>query len=106
MIIFSIGIVWRRVGDPAVALAVGVIVGGALQLLIQVPLLVQHGMRFKFGISPSHPGIRAVARLMAPGVFGIGVAQINLYVDTVFPTAPKTPRRSIPSLYVPARVSQ
>ncbi len=91
MIIFSIGIVWRRVGDPAVALAVGVIVGGALQLLIQVPLLVQHGMRFKFGISPSHPGIRAVVRLMAPGVFGIGVAQINLYVDTVFAKAPKMP---------------
>ena len=106
MIIFSIGIVWRRVGDPAVALAVGVIVGGALQLLIQVPLLVQHGMRFKFGISPSHPGIRAVARLMAPGVFGIGVAQINLYVDTVFAKAPKMPLGSITSLYVADRVME
>src|SRR6202043_1826773 len=54
-IFFSVGIVWRHFKDPATALAVGVLIGGVLQFLIQVPLLVQKGMKFNFGISFSHP---------------------------------------------------
>jgi putative peptidoglycan lipid II flippase len=58
IILFSIGAVWRYFKDPAVSLAVGVLVGGALQFLIQVPLLVRKGMKFSFGLSFDHPGIR------------------------------------------------
>src|SRR5258707_9389957 len=74
-ILFSVAAVWKYFKSPATSLAVGVLVGGVLQFLIQVPLLVQKGMTFKFGISFSHPGIRNVARLMIPRLFGIGVAQ-------------------------------
>jgi len=98
--------VFLRGGDPALALAVGILVGGALQFLIQVPALVQHGMTFRFGISFKHPGIRSVGRLMIPGFFGIGIYQVNLFVDTIFATAPKMPQGSVTSLYVADRVME
>ena len=113
IIVFSIGAVWRHFPGaaknpltPAIALAVGVLVGGALQFLVQVPLLVRYGMRFPFGISFTHPGVRAVARLMVPGFFGIGVSQVNLFVDFIFATASKMPEGSPTSLYVADRVME
>jgi putative peptidoglycan lipid II flippase len=106
IIICSVGVVWRQFKDPAVALSVGVLVGGALQFLVQVPALVRQGMRFKFGLSFKHPGIRAVGRLMVPGFFGIGIYQVNAFVDYIFATAPKMPEGSVTALYVADRVME
>jgi putative peptidoglycan lipid II flippase len=103
---FSIGAVWRYFKDPAVAVVVGFLIGGVLQFLVQVPHLVRQGMHFDFGVSFSHPGIRAVGRLMVPGFFGIGVAQINLLVDTVFAQAPRMPGGSLAALYFSDRVME
>jgi putative peptidoglycan lipid II flippase len=105
-ILFSMAIVWRHFRDPATSLAVGVLVGGVLQFLIQVPSLVRKGMRFDFGISFSHPAIRDVARLMLPRLFGIGIGQINLLVDTRFATASRMPNGSLAALYVADRVME
>ncbi len=105
-ILFSVGVVWHYVGDPATSLAVGVLVGGVMQFLIQVPSLVQKGMNFRFGVSFSHPGIRDVARLMIPRLFGIGIGQINLLVDTRFATAGSMPEGSLAALYVADRVME
>jgi len=106
IILFSVGVVWHYFRDPAVSLAVGVLVGGALQFLVQVPMLVQKGMRFDFGISFSHPGIRAVAALMVPRFFGIGIGQINFFVDTYFANAAIMPRGSLTALYISDRVME
>jgi putative peptidoglycan lipid II flippase len=106
IITFSIAGVWRYFKDPAVSLSVGVLVGGVLQFLVQVPSLVRQGMRFSFGISFQHPGIRSVARLMLPAFFGIGVAQINFFVDFFFATAAKMPGGSVTALYVADRVME
>ena len=92
--------------DSATAIAVGVLVGGVLQFLIQVPSLVQKGMTFKFGISFAHPAIRNVARLMIPRLFGIGIGQINLFIDTKFATAALMPAGSLASLYLADRVME
>ncbi len=105
-IVFSVGIVWHYVGDPAKSLAIGVLVGGVLQFLIQVPSLVRRGMKFSFGISFSHPAIRDVARLMLPRLFGIGIGQINLLIDTRFATAARMPSGSLAALYVADRVME
>ncbi len=105
-IFFSVGIVWHYVGDPAKSLAIGVLVGGVLQFLIQVPSLVRKGMKFTFGISFSHPAIRDVARLMIPRLFGIGIGQINLLIDTRFATAARMPAGSLAALYVADRVME
>ena len=105
-IAFSIGAVWRYFKDPATSIVVGVLVGGVLQFLMQVPALVRKGMTFKFGISFSHPAIRNVARLMIPRLFGIGIGQINLLVDTRFATAANMPGGSLAALYLADRVME
>ncbi len=106
IILFSTALVWRYFQSPAVSLAVGVLVGGALQFLVLVPQLVQRGMRFDFGLSFGHSGIRTVARTMFPRFFGLGVSQINFFVDTFFVNAPKMPRGSLTALYVSDRVME
>ncbi len=75
--------------EPVYALAVGVMVGGMLQLGVQVPALLRIGMVPRIGLSLSawrrawaHPGVRRVLRQMAPAVLGVSVAQISLLVNT------------------------
>src|SRR5208282_4121729 len=87
IIAFSTAVVWRHFHSPAVSLAVGVLVGGALQFLILIPQMVRRGMRFDFGISFMHPGIRSVAGVMFPRFFGLGISQINFFVDTYIAVA-------------------
>src|ERR1700722_3510731 len=105
-IAFTFAVVRRHFKDPATAIVVGILVGGVLQFLMQVPSLVRKGMKFKFGISFSHPGIKNVARLMIPRLFGIGIGQINLFIDTRFATAIIMPAGSLAALYVADRVME
>jgi putative peptidoglycan lipid II flippase len=105
-ILFTFAVVRNYFKDAATSIAVGVLVGGVLQFLIQVPVLVQKGMKFNFGISFSHPAIQDVARLMLPRLFGIGIGQINLLVDTRFATASMMPKGSLAALYLADRVME
>ncbi|MGB2590791.1 MAG: murein biosynthesis integral membrane protein MurJ [Candidatus Acidiferrum sp.] len=105
-ILFTFEVFRKYFHDTATAIVVGILVGGVLQFLMQVPLLVQKGMKFNFGISFSHPGIRNVASLMLPRLFGIGIGQINLFIDTRFATASLMPEGSLASLYVADRVME
>ncbi len=106
IITFSVAAVWKHFREPAVSLAVGVLIGGSLQLLMQVPLLIQKGMHFNFGISFTHPGIRSVAKLMVPRFFAIGIVQVNLFVDTFFVNSSRMPPGSLTALYVADRVME
>ncbi|MGA2096825.1 MAG: murein biosynthesis integral membrane protein MurJ [Candidatus Acidiferrum sp.] len=105
-IAFTFAVFRKYFHDPATAIVVGVLVGGVLQFLVQVPLLVQKGMKFKFGVSFSHPGIRNVARLMVPRLFGIGIGQINLFIDTRFATAALMPIGSLAALNIADRTME
>lgn len=69
--------------NPVVGIAIGVVIGGVLQFVSQMPLLSKIGMQFKFGLSLHHPAIRKVGILLAPSVFGIGIVQINVLVDSL-----------------------
>jgi putative peptidoglycan lipid II flippase len=106
IIIFSISAVWHYFQSPATSLAVGVLVGGALQFLMLVPQLVRRGMRFDFGISFSHPAFRDVARVLFPRFFGLGISQINFFVDTYFANSVRMPSGSLTALYVADRVME
>jgi putative peptidoglycan lipid II flippase len=105
-IVFTFAVIRSHFKDSATAIVVGVLAGGVMQFLIQVPALVQKGMRFNFGISFSHPGIKNVAQLILPRLFGIGIGQINLFIDTRFATAAIMPIGSLAALNVADRVME
>jgi putative peptidoglycan lipid II flippase len=64
------------------ALTVGVLAGGAAQVLIQVPSLCRLGFRFRPRFDFRHPAIKKVGLLMVPALFSIGVVRINLLINT------------------------
>lgn len=106
VIVFSVGAVWSYFRHPAVALAVGVLVGGALQFLVQIPALRSKGMNFRFRVSFMHPGVRKVGRLMIPGFFGVGIYQVNMFVNLTFCTAAKMPEGSVTAMFIADRVME
>ena len=71
-----------RMEPPILALGIGVFIGGALQLLIQVPALLKIGLLDWPRIDFSHPGVRRVITLMTPALFGASVTQLNLLINT------------------------
>jgi putative peptidoglycan lipid II flippase len=75
--------------QPIYALSIGVLLGGFLQLAIQVPALSRLGLLPKVGLLPSaiktalqNPDARRVMKLMGPAVFAVSVAQISLIINT------------------------
>ena len=72
--------------EPVYALAMAVVVGGALQLWFQVPALRKIGMLPRIGMNPvaalRDPGVRRVLRQMLPATFAVSAAQISLIINT------------------------
>jgi putative peptidoglycan lipid II flippase len=74
---------------PVHALSGGVLLGGALQLGIQIPALRRLGCLPAIGLGPAawrrawnHPGVHKVLRQMAPALLGVSVAQVSLLINT------------------------
>ncbi len=114
LILFSLGAVYRpvmqmapaRFQTPAVAIACAILLGGIIQFAVQIPALARRGMQFRPEISFSDPGVQKVARLMGPAVLGVGVYQLNFFVDKIFSTSSRMPTGSVMSLYVAEHVTQ
>jgi putative peptidoglycan lipid II flippase len=70
--------------QPITGMAIGVVLGGALQLLWQVPSLRAEGFGFRFSFDWSHPGLRRIITLMGPAILGNAAVQINVMVNTNF----------------------
>lgn len=90
--------------EPVIALAVGVMIGGILQLAMQWPFLVKYGLKIKFKFNLKHPGIKQVAVLMLPAAFGAAIYQINVFVGTIL--ASLLPTGSVSYLYFADRVME
>jgi putative peptidoglycan lipid II flippase len=69
---------------PIVCMACGVVAGGALQLLWQVPGMRRAGFRFQPRWNTRHPGLRQISALMLPALLGNAAVQINVMVNTNF----------------------
>jgi len=72
--------------NPARAMAIGVLLGGTLEALIQLPYVLKKGFRFSFiGLRRSftNPGTRATLRLIGPTIIGMAAYQLNDLVSTV-----------------------
>ncbi len=68
--------------QPVFALGIGVLLGGALQLGLQVLAVWRAGLLPKPTLNFQHPAVSRILRLMGPAVFGVSVAQLNLLVST------------------------
>lgn len=69
---------------PIVGMAYGVVFGGAVQLLCQLPELARLGFVFRPAIEWSHPGLRHIFALMGPAILGNAAVQVNVFVNTSF----------------------
>ncbi|MCA1590309.1 MAG: hypothetical protein LC730_04540, partial [Acidobacteria bacterium] len=58
-------------------MAIGTLIGGAAQLMIQVPSLLKIGFRFSPRLSFSDPGVKRVMRLMGPAIIGTSAVQVK-----------------------------
>jgi len=65
-------------------MAVGTLVGGLLQLLVQVPSLWRVGFRWRPALDPGDAGLRQVLRLMGPATVGAAAVQVNVLVNSNF----------------------
>ncbi len=68
--------------EPILALGIGVLVGGALQLAVQLLAVHRLGLLPRLSWWPRHPAVGRIMRLMGPAIFGVSIAQINFLVDT------------------------
>ncbi len=66
-----------------IGMSMGTLIGGAAQLVIQIPSLFKVGFRFSLGLSFRDEGVRRVMRLMAPAIIGTSAVQVKVVVDTV-----------------------
>lgn len=74
---------------PIYAMAAGVMLGGVVQLGVQIPALHRVGMLPRIATTPAtlrtawgDPGVRRVLHLMAPALLGVGVAQVSQMINT------------------------
>ena len=88
--VLLLGPVFERAGIQKIyALAAGVVLGGVLQLAVQVPALLRIGQLPRIGLGLRalgaawrHPGMRMVLRQMAPALLGVSVAQLSILINT------------------------
>jgi len=76
-------------------MAIGVVLGGALQLLWQLPSLHSLGFRFQLAFNWSDPGLQRILRLMVPAILGNAAVQINVMVNTNFASSISDPLRGL-----------
>lgn len=86
------GVLLARWLDPGfgraglIGLAIGTLVGGLLQLVVQLPALHSVGYRMRFDFHWRDPGVAMVLRLMTPAVIAASAVQVNVMVNTSFAT--------------------
>lgn len=72
---------------PTTGMALGVLVGGMLQFLIQVPSMYRVGYRYKPLLSFTEPRVVQVLKLVGPAILGVAAVPINQFANTWFITS-------------------
>lgn len=87
---------------PITALAVGVLAGGFMQLLLQLPVLYRKGFPIRPRLVFDNPEVRRIMLLMLPAIFGVGVYYLNITVSAIL--ASLLPQGSVSYLYYAQRL--
>lgn len=101
----SLAFLLPRFGQPAiVGMAIGTLIGGVLQLAIQLPSLFAEGFRYTPHLNLKDPGLHRILKLMIPATIGLSATQINIFINTNF--AASCAEGSISWLYYSFRLVQ
>lgn len=103
-IILSVFFLCPHLNTPVLGLAIGVMIGGILQLILQLPVMARQGFNFWQKTKIWHPGLKKMSRLMPPVILGGAVYQINVLVGTLL--ASFLPEGSVAVLYFADRLVQ
>ncbi len=81
----SLAFILPEFGYPAITgMAMGTLLGGVLQLSMQVPTLRKCGFRFTPLLRINDPGLKRIITLMIPAIIGLSPTQINIFINTNF----------------------
>jgi putative peptidoglycan lipid II flippase len=69
---------------PIVGMAIGTLIGGVLQLAIQLPSLKRSGFAWRPHLNLKDEGLHRIMILMIPAVIGLSATQINIFINTNF----------------------
>ncbi len=83
-ILLSVFLFYHAFDVPVMTLALGVLAGGVVQFLFQIPFLLKRGVTFRFNFNFRNPAIRRIGLLMVPGLIGSGLYQMNTFIDMIF----------------------
>ncbi len=89
---------------PVYAIAVGVLVGGALQFIVLLPFLKKYGFLPRLRGAFTDPAIKKIFTLMGPAAFGVGIYQLNIFVTLWF--ASRLAEGSVSYLYYAGRLME
>src|SRR5207237_3629261 len=70
-----------------IALAIGTLIGGLLQLVVQFPPLQRVGFKFRPDFSWRDPGVKTILTLMGPAAIAASAVQVNVAVNSGFASA-------------------
>ena len=101
-IIVSVFLFYHAFDKPVMTLAVGVLAGGVIQFIFQIPFLMKKRITFRLNFNFRHPAIKRIGYLMIPGLIGTAVYQLNVFIDTIF--ASFLPGGSVSYLYFADRL--
>lgn len=90
--------------QPVMALAIGVLIAGSVQLLFQIPFLWRIQLLPSPKVGFGDEGVKRILTLMVPALFGVSVSQINLLLDTLLASFLQT--GSVSWLYYSDRLAE
>lgn len=103
MILAVVGLA-SRLTTPIMALAIGVLVGGLGQLLVQLPELSRLGVPLRPSTEWRHPAVARIAQRLWPAVFALAAVQVTVVVNTLL--ASLLPAGTVSYLYYADRVME
>jgi putative peptidoglycan lipid II flippase len=75
--------VWLTPGIGVWALVAGVLLGGVLQLTVNVIAMRGKGVTPDLKAGLRHPAVKRIVKLLIPRAFGSAIYQVNIFVDTI-----------------------
>lgn len=87
---------------PIVSLAIGVIIGGVIQFVFQIPFLKSRNFVFKPKLLLNNPDVKKIFTLIVPQIFGLAVYNLNIIVNTQY--ASYLPEGTVSYLFLSERL--